>query len=101
MCCAPAASYVFLLEPSLNVAVEQQALARVHRFGQTRPVRIVRFICHDTVEVNLCSGSVWSTCHACHAVVICTHAIHCLRWHLASDPLRVITWALYFTLLLK
>lgn len=49
---APAASYVFLLEPSLNVAVEQQALARVHRFGQTRPVRIVRFICRDTVEVN-------------------------------------------------
>ena len=48
----PAASYVFLLEPSLNVAVEQQALARVHRFGQTRPVRIVRFICHDTVEVS-------------------------------------------------
>ena len=49
--CAPAASYVFLLEPSLNVAVEQQALARVHRFGQTRPVRIVRFISRDTVEV--------------------------------------------------
>ena len=47
-----AASYVFLLEPSLNVAVEQQALARVHRFGQTRPVRIVRFICHETVEVS-------------------------------------------------
>ena len=47
-----AASYVFLLEPSLNVAVEQQALARVHRFGQTRPVRIVRFICHETVEVR-------------------------------------------------
>ena len=46
------ASYVFLLEPSLNVAVEQQALARVHRFGQTRPVRIVRFICHETVEVR-------------------------------------------------
>ena len=43
---------MFLLEPSLNVAVEQQALARVHRFGQTRPVRIVRFICHDTVEVS-------------------------------------------------
>ena len=47
-----AASYVFLLEPSLNVAVEQQALARVHRFGQTRPVRIARFICHETVEVR-------------------------------------------------
>ena len=51
-----AASYVFLLEPSLNVAVEQQALARVHRFGQTRPVRIVRFICHETVEVSPASG---------------------------------------------
>ncbi|BDA50767.1 probable E3 ubiquitin-protein ligase SHPRH [Coccomyxa sp. Obi] len=44
------ASHVFLLEPSMSVAVEQQALARVHRFGQTRPVRITRFITEHTVE---------------------------------------------------
>ena len=51
-----AASVVFLLEPSVNVAVEQQALARVHRFGQTRPVRIVRFICDATVEARLAAS---------------------------------------------
>ena len=36
----------------MSVAVEQQALARVHRFGQTRPVRIVRLICDATVEAR-------------------------------------------------
>lgn len=47
-----AASEVFLLEPSVNVAVEQQALARVHRLGQTRSVHITRFISNDTVEAR-------------------------------------------------
>ena len=58
-CCA-AASVVFLLEPSVDVAVEQQALARVHRFGQTRPVRIVRFISEHTVEARalLCTADI-------------------------------------------
>jgi SNF2 family DNA or RNA helicase len=35
----------------MDVAVEQQAIARVHRFGQTREVRIIRFVSDDTVEV--------------------------------------------------
>jgi SNF2 family DNA or RNA helicase len=52
-----AASHVFLLEPSVSVAVEQQALARVHRFGQTRPVRITRFISQHTVEVCALAAS--------------------------------------------
>ncbi len=36
----------------MSVAVEQQALARVHRFGQKREVRIIRFITEHTVEVR-------------------------------------------------
>lgn len=37
----------------MDVAVEQQAIARVHRFGQTRDVHIIRFITDNTVEVWL------------------------------------------------
>jgi hypothetical protein len=33
------ANHVFLLEPSLDPAIEQQAVARVHRIGQAREVR--------------------------------------------------------------
>jgi SNF2 family DNA or RNA helicase len=42
---------VFLLEPALDPAIEQQAIARVHRIGQQRPVHIVRLLIKDTVEV--------------------------------------------------
>eukprot|EP00478_Filoreta_tenera_P002447 GABV01002533.1.p3 GENE.GABV01002533.1~~GABV01002533.1.p3 ORF type:complete len:106 (-),score=21.74 GABV01002533.1:120-437(-) len=38
-----AAQRVFLLEPSLNPAVEAQAVNRVHRIGQTRPCFVHRF----------------------------------------------------------
>ncbi|EIE20408.1 hypothetical protein COCSUDRAFT_67348 [Coccomyxa subellipsoidea C-169] len=44
------ASQVFLLEPSVSVPVEQQAIARVHRFGQKKPILITRFISQNTVE---------------------------------------------------
>lgn len=46
----------------MSVAVEQQALARVHRFGQTRPVRITRFITEHTVEVRPLLPLFWSSC---------------------------------------
>lgn len=38
------ANHVYLLEPGLDPAIEQQAVARVHRYGQTRPVKIVRLL---------------------------------------------------------
>ncbi|MFN3503908.1 MAG: hypothetical protein ACK4ZJ_16785, partial [Allorhizobium sp.] len=37
-------------EPSLNVAIEEQALGRVHRIGQRRSVLALRLIAEDTVE---------------------------------------------------
>ncbi|KAK5081904.1 hypothetical protein LTR70_009239 [Exophiala xenobiotica] len=43
-----AANHAFLLEPQWNPVLEEQALARVHRIGQKRPVRLVRLIMKDT-----------------------------------------------------
>jgi superfamily II DNA or RNA helicase len=45
-----AADYVFLLDPWWNPAVEQQAIDRAHRIGQTRRVFATRIIARDTVE---------------------------------------------------
>ena len=45
-----AAEYVFLLDPWWNPAVEAQAIDRIHRIGQTRPVFAYRLISRDTVE---------------------------------------------------
>ncbi|TYZ60037.1 hypothetical protein PybrP1_002287 [[Pythium] brassicae (nom. inval.)] len=45
-----AASHVFIMEPSWNPSAESQAVDRAHRFGQSRPVRVVRFIMKHTIE---------------------------------------------------
>ncbi|KAG5596815.1 hypothetical protein H5410_038047 [Solanum commersonii] len=47
------ASHVFLMDPCLNPDAEQQAQDRVHRMGQHKPVRIVRFIIKDTIEETI------------------------------------------------
>lgn len=47
------ADYVFILDPWWNPAVEQQAIDRSHRIGQTRNVFIYRFISKDTVEEKI------------------------------------------------
>jgi superfamily II DNA or RNA helicase len=44
------AEYVYLLDPWWNPAVEQQAIDRTHRIGQTRQVFAYRLIAKDTVE---------------------------------------------------
>ncbi len=38
-----AANYVFLLEPAINPALEEQAIGRSWRMGQERPVQVKRF----------------------------------------------------------
>jgi len=48
-----AAEYVFILDPWWNPAVEQQAIDRTHRIGQTQPVFAYRLICSDTVEQRI------------------------------------------------
>lgn len=47
------ADYVFIVDPWWNPAVEQQAIARAHRIGQTRNVFSYRFITYGTVEEKI------------------------------------------------
>ena len=49
VCC----SNVFLLDPWWNPQMEEQAIARLHRIGQHRTVRVKRYIVRDTVEHNI------------------------------------------------
>ena len=44
------ANTVVLCEPWWNPYVEEQAIDRVHRIGQTKPVRVLRLAVPDTVE---------------------------------------------------
>jgi SNF2 family DNA or RNA helicase len=48
-----AADYVYIIDPWWNPAVEQQAIDRTHRIGQTKSVFAYRFICKDTIEEKM------------------------------------------------
>lgn len=48
-----AASNAFVLDPWWNPAVEEQAVMRIHRIGQTKTVTIKRFIIKGTVEERM------------------------------------------------
>jgi DNA repair protein RAD5 len=48
-----AGSRVFLMDPWWNPATEEQAIDRVHRIGQTRPVFVTRFIMEGSVEERI------------------------------------------------
>nr|GMC88267.1 DNA repair protein RAD16-like [Ipomoea batatas] len=47
------ASHVFLMDPWWNPAVERQAQDRIHRIGQYKPIRIVRFVIDNTIEERI------------------------------------------------
>jgi SNF2 family DNA or RNA helicase len=48
-----AASYVYLVDPWWNPAVEAQAIDRAYRIGQHRNVQAIRLICPGTVEEKM------------------------------------------------
>ncbi|KAF5533205.1 SNF2 family domain-containing protein [Fusarium phyllophilum] len=45
------ANYIHLVEPHWNPMLEEQALDRVHRMGQTRDVVATRYITNDSIEM--------------------------------------------------
>ncbi|KAJ4192940.1 hypothetical protein NW759_016622 [Fusarium solani] len=44
------ANVVHVVEPQWNPAIEEQAIARVVRMGQTRPVTVFKYIMTESVE---------------------------------------------------
>jgi len=48
-----AASHVILLEPSVNPALEEQAIGRVYWMGQLKPTTVKRLVVSDSVESRL------------------------------------------------
>lgn len=48
-----AASRVYLMEPWWNPAVEEQAMDRVHRIGQTRDVKVVKMVAKDSIDERI------------------------------------------------
>ncbi len=48
-----AADYVFLMDPWWNPAVEAQAIDRVHRIGQEKPVFVYRMVTEGTIEARI------------------------------------------------
>ena len=47
------ADYVFMLDPWWNPAVEQQAISRAHRIGQSKSVIAYKFITKDSIEEKI------------------------------------------------
>jgi SNF2 family DNA or RNA helicase len=47
------ASTVVLLDPVLDTAIEDQAIARVHRIGQASPVTAIRLCAADSVDLTI------------------------------------------------
>jgi len=47
------ASSVFLLDPWWNPAVELQAMDRIHRLGQHRPITVTRLIIENSIESRI------------------------------------------------
>lgn len=47
------ADHCFILDPAQNSASEEQAIDRIHRIGQHRAVKVIRFIMQGTIEERI------------------------------------------------
>jgi DNA repair protein RAD5 len=47
------ASRMIILDPWWNSSVENQAIDRIHRIGQTRDVEVFKLIMSDSIEVKM------------------------------------------------
>lgn len=48
-----AAGYIFLFDPWWNTAVQEQAIDRSHRIGQTKNVFAYKMVCRDSIEEKI------------------------------------------------
>jgi E3 ubiquitin-protein ligase SHPRH len=47
------ATNVYMIEPVMNSGLDQQAINRIHRIGQTKRCRVWRYLIEDTIEMKL------------------------------------------------
>ncbi|KAK6337936.1 hypothetical protein TWF696_001411 [Orbilia brochopaga] len=47
------ASTAHLIEPQWNPMIEKQAIGRIHRLGQEKPVKVIRYIVKDSIEEDI------------------------------------------------
>jgi SNF2 family DNA or RNA helicase len=47
------ATHVFMVEPVMNNGLDQQAINRIHRIGQTRQTVVWRYLIKDTIEMKI------------------------------------------------
>ena len=47
------ATHVFMVEPIMNNGLDQQAINRIHRIGQTKHTVVHRYLIKDTIEMKL------------------------------------------------
>jgi len=48
-----AANYCYILDTPQNTASDEQAIERIYRIGQTRPVIVKKFVMQNTVEERI------------------------------------------------
>ena len=65
----PVLAAICALSDTDQEAVELQAIDRVHRFGQDKPVEIIRFVVDDSIEDKMIRASLLMPCsaHCCSA----------------------------------
>ncbi|XDG08564.1 hypothetical protein ABKA04_008179 [Annulohypoxylon sp. FPYF3050] len=53
-----AANHVYIIEPQWNPSVESQAIGRVSRLGQSKPVLVTRYVVRGTIEISMQSQQI-------------------------------------------
>ncbi|KAJ1467532.1 P-loop containing nucleoside triphosphate hydrolase protein, partial [Baffinella frigidus] len=53
------ASRCYMMDLWWNAAVDEQAMARIHRIGQTRAVTVVRLVCQGSIEEKILEMQVY------------------------------------------
>lgn len=47
------ANYIIIMDPHWNPQLELQAQDRIYRVGQTKPVRMYKVLCEETIEQRI------------------------------------------------